>query len=263
MTKVRRSDYWNVDYYNYWLARVQEANSQNSVNSNVCRRDFITTGDKEYFADIDLLDINNEDFVLEVGCGFGRSIPYLYQKTKKVFGIDISDAMIKHAQKTCKHFPNVLLEVCEAEKTNFKNKYFDKIICYGVFDALQQVDALIEFNRLLKLQGHVLITGKNNNYFVDDELALLAENNAFLKNHPNFFTDVRYLLNNIYKFGFTVCKSKFFLRRGDTAKGKYLTDLPENFYQFTLTLKKISEPYDNVSDLIISAQHSLTFKNTN
>ena len=76
-------------------------------------------------------------------------------------------------------------------------RFFDKIVCYGVFDACFQENAICEMLRILKAGGELLITGKNRYYNEDDGQAIIAEEAARKKGHPNYFTDVNYMLKQL------------------------------------------------------------------
>jgi ubiquinone/menaquinone biosynthesis C-methylase UbiE len=257
--KESRKKYWNEDYYRYWRVRVKEANENTSDSSSVVKGDSLTAADKSYFSAINLLNIKEDSSVLEIGCGFGRSIPFLYSKTKNVSAIDISEAMIRAARKECREYKEVKFTVSEAEKTLYQSNIFDNLICYFVFDALCQKEALLEMNRILKKTGTVLITGKNDNYFVDDREALIAEGNARQKGHPNCFTDLKKLLEHLEEFGFALIDNRFYLRRGDTNKECFETSMPDFFYEYTIVLKKIKHISHNI-DIEISSRFSKTFR---
>lgn len=252
-----RKKYWNDDYYKYWKERVKEANENIADNSTIIKRDSLTTTDKNYFSAIDLLNIAEGASVLEIGCGFGRSIPFLYNKTKNIYAIDISNAMIEAAKKECSNYKTVKFTVSEAEHTPFLSNTFDNLICYGVFDALYQKQALIEMNRILKKYGTVLLTGKNDNYFPDDRKALIAERNA-RKKEPNYFTDLKKLFEYIEDFGFSLVSSRFFLRRGDIFKDCFVTSISDFFYEYLIILKKI-KPITHDINIEISSSFSKTF----
>ena len=258
MSDEQRKQYWNEDYVRYWRQRVDEAN-RSSGDSQLVEKDAAAPSDDLYKDLIAALDIPNGSRVLEVGCGFGRTIPILYGITKEINAIDISDAMIEAARKNCADLAGVQFHVSEAEKVPFTAERFDRVICFGVFDALYQREALIEFNRVLAPGGTVLITGKNDNYCSDDDRALVAEANARAKNHPNYFTDVDALISNIDQLGFEVLHQRFYIRRGDTALNKFATDRPDRFYEYALILKKRSSPAEKANELSISSAMSKTF----
>lgn len=258
MKKDTRLDYWNNEYFQYWKKRVEEANMDQSCYSSLVKNDKPTTSDLQCFEAINLLDIALDSDVLELGCGFGRSFPYLYKKTHQITALDISIEMVMAAKENYAEMESINLLISEIEKSPFKPNSFDYVICYAVFDALYQKDALLEINRLLRKGGKVLLTGKNDNYFEDDEEALIAEINARKKGHPNYFTNINLLLEHLISFGFELECQQFFLRRGDMADNIYSQSRPEKFYSYLLVLKKCENSfYTNEEN--ISAAFSKTF----
>lgn len=252
-----REKYWNEEYVRYWKARVNEANKSMSNTSILIAGDTKTIADDIYANAIAFLQINKTEKVLELGCGFGRSLSFLCHLASHVFAVDISKEMIKAAKENC-HDINVYFFVAPSERLPFDKDAFDTVICFAVFDATYQLETLMEINRVCKEGGRVLITGKNDNYCDDDNAALAAEIGARKKNHPNYFTDVNLLLKNMRGFGFEIADQKFFVRRGDFAKQEYTRDLPPFFYEYQFILKKkhtckLSEP------VIISHHYSKTY----
>jgi ubiquinone/menaquinone biosynthesis C-methylase UbiE len=75
---------------------------------------------------IERLDIRKGDKVLEVGCGAGALAQYL---DCDYVGVDYSPTLVK------KHieFLNHSVLTAEAADLPFKDKSFDKVICYGVY----------------------------------------------------------------------------------------------------------------------------------
>jgi ubiquinone/menaquinone biosynthesis C-methylase UbiE len=254
-----RKDYWDGNYARYWQARVKESNRE-AVTSSVVKGDSAVPSDRFYVELIGLLEIEKGSRILEMGCGFGRSIPFLFQITQSIDAIDISSAMIDLARKECAKYQGVNFHVCEAESTPFETGRFARVICFGVLDALYQSEALLEINRMLAFRGRALITGKNDFYYEDDEMALVAERNARAKGHPNYFTDVTVLLNNIHRFGFTVVAQRFFPRRGDTSLNHFSNEKPERFYEYALVLEKTTAPATATGQLGISSTMSKTFR---
>jgi ubiquinone/menaquinone biosynthesis C-methylase UbiE len=65
------------------------------------------------------LDLTAGDSVLDIGCGTGRSLPYLRDAvgpSGRVYGIDISRGMLRQARKLCAahRWDNVELSECDA-----------------------------------------------------------------------------------------------------------------------------------------------------
>jgi ubiquinone/menaquinone biosynthesis C-methylase UbiE len=249
---LKREKYWNKDYASYWMGRVNEANDSINKSSNVIKGDSLTTSDQTYINAINLLKITKKDILLEIGCGFGRSLSFLSNCAKHVTAVDISKEMINIARESNDE-KNISYHVSPSEDLPFKDQVYDIVICFASFDAMYQKEALIEMNRILKLGGKVLITGKNDNYKNDDVEAYNAEVGARKKNHPNYFTDVLKLTKNIKNFGFKINIQKFYQYRGDFSSNKVKNIIPKFFYEFLLIIQKTSETQVRINDEISSA----------
>ena len=79
-----------------------------------------------------ILNINEIENTLEIGCGPGFLTPCLSLVSKKVFSFDISEEGIKHAKLHCKNYRNVELFIADGilsdKIQNLKIK-FDFIFC--------------------------------------------------------------------------------------------------------------------------------------
>ena len=238
---MNRKEYWNDTYVKYWKEATAEANDTSSSESHVkklYKGDSKTAGEKVIFNTLDLLRIQNQEKLLDYGCGFGRLVPYFASRSADYYGIDISEAMIEECRK---QYPDLAERffVAEGENLPFPDAFFDKIVCYAVFDACYQETALQEMFRVLKVEGEILLSGKNTNYFADDGQAYIAEEAARVKGHPNYFTDVKAMIDAICsEGGGEIVLQRFFLYRGDEAKEKYVESMPEKFYQWYLIIKK-------------------------
>ena len=154
---------------------------------------------------------------------------------------------------------NVGYCVTPCESMPFSDKSYDKVVCFAAFDAMNQTKALLEMNRVCSTGGSVLITGKNDSYFNDDQLAIDAELGARKKNHPNYFTDVKKLIKNVNNFGFSLSVARYYLRRGDFSNENYVCDLPEKFYEYLFVLTKESESSIG-NNFCLSSRFSKTFQ---
>lgn len=253
-----REKYWNEDYVRYWKARVGEANESSTAESTLVSGDAKTTTDKSYIDAIALLDIGKSDRIVEIGCGFGRSLPLLSEIADSVAAVDISEQMIKSAQESCNE-RNITFHVSPSESLPFPDESFDVVVCFAAFDAMYQTEALIEMNRICRVGGRILITGKNDDYLDEDVAAIDAEIGARKKNHPNYFTDVKTLVEQINKFGFSITSQNYFSRRGDFAEDVKTHTLPDRFYEFLFVLKKEGRCSVD-SEFEISNLFSKTFK---
>lgn len=222
-------NHFNDEYVKYWKERV----GSNADGSKVADQDIA-----DFY--IRSMEISPLDKVLDLGCGHGRFFSVLSNYSKNIFGIDVTFEAINAAAQ----FPYIALTKGTAEVTNFAKKSFHKVISWGVFDVVEQEEGFLEVNRILKKDGLFLVTGKNNDYSEDDNLAFIAERNAKLKNFPNHFTDVSLLIRNIEEYGFDVIHAFAFKKRGDFGENRFIEIDSNNnlkFYEFILILRKVKD----------------------
>jgi phosphatidylethanolamine/phosphatidyl-N-methylethanolamine N-methyltransferase len=98
--------------------------------------------------------------VLEVGVGTGISLP-LYAPHLRVFGTDISEAMLRKAKRRVAdlRLKNVEgLAVMDAEKLEFPDNSFDVVMAQYVVTAVPNPEAALdEFARVLRPGGELII----------------------------------------------------------------------------------------------------------
>jgi SAM-dependent methyltransferase len=191
-----------------------------------------------------LLNIEKKNNILDLGCSYGRMFNILNKFSDNVFGIDPDNFAVENAIKE----GYIKVKVGNAEKIDFSDNFFDKIFCWAVYDVVDHFSGLMEANRVLKKNGRMLITGKNDNYFEEDKFAFTAEKNAFLKSFPNHFLDMNLLVKNIGSLGFKIEKLFMFPKRGDFGKLNYVvTDHKSSMfkaYEYLLVLEKIKDIKD-------------------
>jgi SAM-dependent methyltransferase len=221
-------------YTEYWASAVNR-----SVDGTVI------AGVKEAKYLLDYLGIQKSKITLDLGCSYGRMYELFADYSSELYGIDID----RYAVEKARLQPYREVRQGSVERTGFTESFFDTVFCWAVFDVVDHEKGLIEINRILRTGGKFVFSGKNNNYFLDDNLAYKAEKNAFLKGFPNKFTDLNLVLINFKKFGFELDKLLIFPRRGDLGLLKFI-DLNHEFedqyfgYDYLILCHKISEPYD-------------------
>jgi len=91
---------------------------------------------------------------LELGCGNGRMTEFLAEIFAKVYALDISEEMIKLAQKRLNNVKNINYIVDSGEKINLPNDSIDFVFSYAVFQHFPNKtmveDQLGEFHRIMK-----------------------------------------------------------------------------------------------------------------
>lgn len=111
----------------------------------------------------DLLQLDNSDDLLDIGCGSG----YLLNQTacKRGVGVDISDLMVKTARENCKNNGKKFIVQSDAENLPFKNRSFDKIVSTEVIEHILHPKALLEeIERVSRNDTIIVITIPNEMY---------------------------------------------------------------------------------------------------
>lgn len=190
---------------------------------------------------LDLIEIRHCDKLLDLGCSFGRMHQILSHYSDYIYGVEPDLFAVTEASQK----PYVAIKQGTAESTGFNSSYFDVVFCWAVFDVVDHNKGFQEINRILKLGGTLVLTGKNHRYPTDDVLGFTAEKNAFLKSHPSKFTDLDTLVLQMKILGLEINKLFLFNKRGDFGLLKYsesALNLAEfNNYEYLLLATKISE----------------------
>ena len=248
--KDSRQNYRDEGYVRYWR---QSANHSESPPENGTLLPDIATF-KRY---LDLLEPGPGKSLLEVGIGFGRLVPAHAEAGCRVYGIDISEAMIQEAQA---RYGNLAVELrqAQAEAIPYPNDFFDIVVCWAVFHALCQERALAEMARVLKIEGQLLVSGKNDDYYDDDRAAYEAELGARAKGNPGYFTNYTRLIERLAELGMQPTVMLFLERCGDTGQNRILVEPPQHFYEYIFMARKVRQS-SLASIAPISSECSRTF----
>jgi len=111
---------------------------------------------------LDLLDIEEGDRILDVGCGTGFATEGLLERTENVYGLDQSVHQMEKAwQKFGKH-NRVRFYRGDAERLPFEDDTFDIVWSSGSIEYWPDpVAALVECRRIANPGGQVLVVGPN------------------------------------------------------------------------------------------------------
>jgi len=111
----------------------------------------------ELFRDKIRSNIENDDVVLELGTGTGDISLSIAESCKKVVGIDISESMIKIANKKTKEHENVTFQTADAYDLPYEDNSFTKVVCVNAFQTMKDPSIPIkEAERVLKGGGDLL-----------------------------------------------------------------------------------------------------------
>jgi len=110
---------------------------------------------------VSLFQVQKGAKILDVGAGTGGIIPYLLEAIGpegSIWAIDFAEEMVKIGRKKFQKERRVIFEVAAVEDLPYKDRFFDKIICFGAFPHFEDKEkALKEMNRVLKSQGTLII----------------------------------------------------------------------------------------------------------
>lgn len=238
---------FNKEYTEYWEAAVSR-----SIDGTVI------AGEQQVKRFLKLLGINSVQKVLDLGSSFGRMYPVLAEFGEHIYGCEPDPFAIER----CKEYPYIEVKNGTGENTGYENELFDLIFCWAVFELVDHVRGLVEFNRVLKTGGFAVISGKNSNYQQDDELGIRAEIGAFRKSFPHRFTRLDQMVNHLEDFGFEICKLLVFPRRGDFGLLNYVDMTNSHKLEFVgyeyllLITKSKSELSSQVSSLNLESKIS-------
>lgn len=137
------------------------------------------------------MDCRPGEHILEVGVGTGLSLP-LYPVDARVTGIDISDEMLERARTRVARNRlegRVALHVMDAERMDFPDNSFDKVVAMYVVSVVPHPDRLVdEMRRVCKPDGDIFIVNHfhSPNPLVGKVETLLAPLSRLMGFHPDF-----------------------------------------------------------------------------
>jgi demethylmenaquinone methyltransferase/2-methoxy-6-polyprenyl-1,4-benzoquinol methylase len=109
---------------------------------------------------LDLLDVQQGDRVLDVGCGTGFATEGLLQRTDDVHGLDQSIHQLEKAFGKFGRTDSVRFYRGDAERLPFRENSFDAVWSSGSIEYWPNpVDALVEFRRVVRPGETVLVVG--------------------------------------------------------------------------------------------------------
>ena len=126
--------------------------------------------------EINVLDNLKDSKILDIGCGEGESLEYLFNKgAAEIWGIDISEEQIKKAQNRFPRFKERFIVGPMESEINIPNNYFDYIISiFSIGYTSDLYKTLLNANKYLNKEGSLIISWTHPFYYcldvVDDNV---------------------------------------------------------------------------------------------
>jgi len=156
-------------------------------------------------AEIDFIlgKIKQDEFILELGCGFGRLLKQLSKKSNNLTGIDISEENIKYARDIYLASKSYKLLNMNAASLRFPDDSFEKVLCIqnGISAFHIDPEVLIsEAIRVTKPGGSLILSSYSDKFWTErlNWFELQAEN--------GLIGEIDY---NLTGNGLIVCKDGF------------------------------------------------------
>ena len=108
------------------------------------------------------------DIILDLGCGYGRTLPDMARAAAFVVGVDTSEPSLGLARKRLVGFSNVLLARMEASSLGFVDSSFDAVTCIqnGISAFhVDQRELVREALRVLKSAGTAMFSSYSDGFW--------------------------------------------------------------------------------------------------
>ncbi len=106
------------------------------------------------------LQLTGQERVLDVACGTGELEMRIARQfpRQEVFGLDLSEAMLKSARRKLALYPNMHFSQGDSRQLAFPDAHFDIVVTCSAFHYMREPQRVItEFARVVKPGGRILI----------------------------------------------------------------------------------------------------------
>lgn len=141
------------DYAKYLLEKTRQ-------DYNLIAEDFARTR-SQVWQELKFLEkyAQENEKILDLGCGNGRLYELFKEKTIDYYGVDFSDKLIEIAQK---RYPQFKFQVADAFNLPFPPDFFDNVFSIAVLHHIPSEELRIQFlkgiRKVLKPEGKLILT---------------------------------------------------------------------------------------------------------
>lgn len=122
------------------------------------------------------IHIEEESFVLDLGCGTGLLFEHVEDLAKLLVGLDISLNILKRSKKRAKRLTNVAIIRADADLTPFPHETFDMVFAITLLQNMPDpLLTLHEMKRVSKHHSIIAVTGLKKEFTQDAFTKLLNE----------------------------------------------------------------------------------------
>jgi len=131
---------------------------------------------------------NENELVLDLGCGTGLLLEHIAKSTRLLVGIDISPKILQEAKKRAKRFPNTAIIRADADHTPLQNRTFDHVFAVTLLQNMPNpIKTIKEIKRISKPQSAIVLTGLKKKFSQESFMNLLNQSGlkvSTLKTNP-------------------------------------------------------------------------------
>ena len=134
---------------------------------------------------IDYLSLRDNDVILEVGCGAGNIMERI-KKGKEIWGIDLSDFMLKISRKRKYHLPVKFIKGnAENLPEEIKNIKFDKVYCSEVLEHVENPGKVLKEIKRVSKKKSIIVVSIPNEKLINNIKGFLQKMKIFNLFFPN------------------------------------------------------------------------------
>ena len=180
-----------------------------------------------------LLKPQKGEKVLDVACGGGELSLKIAKRGCQVYGADISTESVKKGINLLRGKAGAHFLFSDAEYLPYKAGCFDKVVCSSSLEHFHNsLRALQEMNRVLKINGIIVLTTDSLSYPMEEDL----KEKHRIKYHVVSYYNADQILEEFKQSGFRLLSSKYLFNSWLTSFFyKLLVKTPSESYRHLLT----------------------------